>query len=301
MRIRRFKRRDRITAQRLNDMVDALNDLATIRGDGFVEAQHIRGSGYALSLNVPKLLPEIPKLRRNWFWARAVDGREFGLPDAYKCTGAGLAKRGYAIYVDEVCNPEADSESTYQTIVPSHTRNAEGDYIPKTAAIYWPTTTPGNSFLPFPLWSTPGFKHGFDLIKVYLSPHPYLGGGDAIDYTIRPEFPIFMHAWCRVTTIAVTAPTLVEWTGSSGGDFLGIYFDRVYQPGTGIVSDTWYPHAEVNHIINVGLYRNASVIYGIDLTSRIQLELGDRTEHGGGSNVRTDTADVCGWPPWVPV
>lgn len=60
-RIPRFRRGQKMGTmlRQLNQIVDALNDLQVLRGDGLVEVKKVRGTGYAFSLNVNGVRPLI--------------------------------------------------------------------------------------------------------------------------------------------------------------------------------------------------------------------------------------------------
>ena len=62
MRIPRFKKGQHLNQSRdhLNQIVDALNKLSALRGDPFIRVSQV-ADGYTFGLNLPVLLPRIPK------------------------------------------------------------------------------------------------------------------------------------------------------------------------------------------------------------------------------------------------
>ena len=82
MRIPRFRRGQQLNKSRdhLNQIVDALNKLSALRGDPFIRVSEV-GDGYTVGLNLPVLLPRIPKQ-----CARRVADTEYDTLDSVQGT-----------------------------------------------------------------------------------------------------------------------------------------------------------------------------------------------------------------------
>jgi len=75
--IQRFKKKEHLSAARLNELVDALNALAPLSGGDCISVQQA-GNGTAISLALNQLLPRIPKFRLRYVtltedWTKSQD------------------------------------------------------------------------------------------------------------------------------------------------------------------------------------------------------------------------------------
>lgn len=123
--LRKFSGNNTVS-RKLNDMVDVLNRLQNIRGDGLIQVSQTP-AGVGVGLSVQQLLPKIPKPQDTWV-ARVIDGRDEGLPE-YWWSLDEPGSSGYGWYVDEV-PVHSSGFLGYPPYHPTRTRTADNTYIP---------------------------------------------------------------------------------------------------------------------------------------------------------------------------
>jgi len=186
-RLERVNPGDAELRRKINDLVDAVNALQTVRGDGIIQVSQ-SSSGLGIRLSVERLKERLPRADVG-FRAVVIDGRDEGLDGYYFYTNNDVANDPIGLFIDEVTDGPGGTKIIFY---PSRTRTADNVYIPTVLMLYW------GCFMAIPAGR---------LYWIKSNPVPTVIGGSTFNaYNYVPGiFQIGEPCWFKVTDSSLKA------------------------------------------------------------------------------------------------